>query len=173
MTCPPFEVPALRGRILVVEEPSVFREMQSLLLRGAGYDVANCDDVTGALLTLSRQEFNVMVVNSDQPAARDPQFLLSVRRDRPRLTLIVATVDVTLELGRQLSQLGIAAVLQRPVNPHTLALKIDEVLGMSLAPGAPFLHEAFPAADSTPDLRAASTRASDDEAATPWREARM
>ena len=43
MTMPPFERPATRGRLLLVQNASVLREIEVLLLRRAGYEtVALC-----------------------------------------------------------------------------------------------------------------------------------
>lgn len=139
MTTFSFEPEYVRGRLLMIEDASVFREMQSLLLRRAGYLVATCEQPHLALLEASHQPFEVAVLNSDAPGIDSPEFFAALRRHRPKIAIIFVAAALTVELTRELTRAGAAAVLQRPVNPTLLMEKIDFALGYTVQPGAPQL----------------------------------
>jgi hypothetical protein len=63
-----------------------------------------------------------------------------LRQHQPSIGLIFVTKSVTMELTRELMARGVAAVLQRPVNPALLMQSIDEAMGMTIQPGAPRMH---------------------------------
>jgi CheY-like chemotaxis protein len=137
MTSSPFETVCTRGRVLLVEASSVFREMQCLLLQRAGYGVTVCDQSGAALAEATKQPFDVAVLTSDAPGLDKPEFLDALRRQRPGIGLIFVTTSVTMTLTRELMARGVSAVLQRPVNPAMLMQTIDEAMGLSIRPGAP------------------------------------
>jgi CheY-like chemotaxis protein len=141
MTSSPFEPVCTRGRVLLVEASSVFREMQSLLLQRAGYGVVVCDQSDAALAEAAKQPIDVAVLTSDVAGLDQPQFLSELRRERPGIGLIFVTTSVTMMLTRELMARGVSAVLQRPVNPAMLMQTIDEAMGLSIRPGAPRYSE--------------------------------
>lgn len=128
------EIDALRGRVLVVEDASVFREMQSLLMRKAGYEIVACESLDSALLEATRQTFDIIFLNSDSPGIDSADFLGKLRQLRPTPAILFMAAMLTVELTRELSRLGVAAVLQRPVNPQILIQKLDELSGAPAAP---------------------------------------
>lgn len=121
-------LPSLRGRILVIEEASVFREMQSLLLRGAGYDVVNCSDLASTREIVAKERLDAVVLNTSEPGADSAEFLTQIRQVRASLAVVFIAPAVTLELTRHLMHIGMTTVIQRPVNPYTLVEKVNEIL---------------------------------------------
>jgi CheY-like chemotaxis protein len=164
MTTPPFESEPIRGRILLVEDTSVYREMQCLLLQRAGYHVTTCEEAHFALLESSKRPFDVTILNSDSAGLDRPEFLAGLRRHLPALAMIYITKTLTTDQTRDLVACGVALVLERPVPPVELLQKIDQLLGITLPPAAPrhYIEPAptetsnvasnppFPAAGSTP-----------------------
>ena len=142
MTTPPFPSERIRGRILIVEDASVFREMQSLLLRRAGYIVVTCDQPNLAVLEAATQPFDVAVLNSEAPGLDHPEFLHSLRRHRPQIAVIFVATALTVEVARDLTSHGVATVLQGPVDPTQLLLKIDEAIGAALKPAPSIWYSA-------------------------------
>lgn len=129
-----------RGRVLIVEAPSIYREMQCLLLRRAGYSVGSCDEPHIVLMEATREPYDVVVLNSDAPGLDSPEFLAHLRRLRSNAAIIYVAAALTVELTRELTRRGITAVLQRPVSPVVLIEKIDEITGMTMRPGTPHFH---------------------------------
>lgn len=153
MTSSPFEPVCTRGRILVVESVSVFREMQTLLLQRAGYGVSVCEQIEEALAEAGKQAFDVAVLTCDAPGADQPPFLTALRQYVPHIGLIFVTNHVTMDMTRELMSRGVAAVLQRPVNPALLMQSIDEAMGLTVQPGAPRMHSALAIPESTEPAR--------------------
>ncbi len=154
MTTFSFEAECVRGRVLLIEDASVFREMQSLLLRRAGYAVVTCDQPHLALHEAAHQPFDVALLNSDAPGLDTPEFFDALRRHRPKMAIIFVAAALTLELTRELTRAGAATVLQRPVNPALLMEKIDFAVGHALRPAAPQFFDA--AAESLATRKAAA-----------------
>lgn len=136
MTASPFDSDNIRGRVLLLEDASVFREMQCLLFQRAGYAVTVCDHLTGALAETVRQKFDVAVLNSDATGIDRPEFIQGLRRSHPALAIVYIAGALTVELTRDLTALGVRSVLQRPVNPIALMQKVDEAMGITVQPGA-------------------------------------
>lgn len=58
---------ASRAHILVVEDSSVFREMQGLLLGQAGYTVSSHESPGTALEAAARHHFDLVVIDYELP----------------------------------------------------------------------------------------------------------
>ena len=144
MTSSPVPPQPVRGRILVVEAASVYREMQSLLLHRAGYEVVTAEQPQAALQLLDREEVDAVVLNNDGPMLESAEFVAALRRNHPSVSILFVAEALTLELTRDLSRLGVTTILQRPVNPQVLTQKIDEILGLTLEPSAPPFYAAAP-----------------------------
>lgn len=142
MTTPSSQTERIRARILIVEDPSIFREMQSLLLRRAGYAVVTCDQPQLALLEAANQPFDVAVLNSEAPGLDHPEFLNSLRRHCPPIAVIFVASALTVEVARDLSSHGVATVLQGPIDPTQLLQKIDEAMGAALKPAPSIWYSA-------------------------------
>lgn len=160
MTTFSFETECIRGRVLLIEDASVFREMQSLLLRRAGYHVVTCEQPHLALHEASQQPFDVALLNSDASGIDSAEFFAALRRHQPKIAIIFVAAALTIELTREMTRAGVAAVLQRPVNPALLMEKIDFALGHAVRPGAPQFFATAPApAPSVSSARGTSTSA--------------
>ncbi len=136
MTTTPFVPERVRGRILLIEDASVFREMEALQLRHAGYVVVTCDQPHLALLEAATQPFEFAVVNSDAAGLDRLEFLLTLRRHRPHIAIIFVAAVLTVEVARDLTANGVAVVLQRPVDPTQLLEKINEIAAAAMRPGS-------------------------------------
>jgi DNA-binding response OmpR family regulator len=136
MTVPPFAPPASRGRILLVEESSVLRELQVLLLRTAGYQVSIAERPAETLHLTQVHRPDVVVINSDDVELRDPIFLSELRYGQPDLCITVMAPLLTSDVVRDLKRTGATAVFDRTHNPAVFVEQIDGVLGRSLLPAA-------------------------------------
>lgn len=120
-----------RGRVLVVENASIFREMQSLLLRQAGYEVVTCETPESALRECSQQSFHVILLNADATGIDDPHFIAQLRPPGTHPAVLFIAAVLTVELTRVLTRAGVNAVMQRPVDLKALIGKIDELSGLA------------------------------------------
>ena len=161
MTVPPFQTRAVRGRILLVENTSVFREIQVGLLRSAGYDAVACSEPDQAIREGQAQPFDAVVLNSDHAALYSIDFLASLRKQKPQLHILALVRNSNPEYTEQLLHRGISAVFERPLTPALLLQRIDAVLGFDLPPASPKLFSEVSAVDACgADRRSASPASS-------------
>ena len=117
-----------RAHVLVVEDSSVFREMQGLLLRQAGYAVSGHEHPQTALAAARERDFELVIIDYELPEMNGQQFMHELRKIRPAIAIIFVSGSLTLELAIQLSRQGVAGIFNKPANPKTLLEKINETL---------------------------------------------
>lgn len=117
-----------RARILVVEDSSVFREMQGLLLGQAGYGVSTHENPQTALAIAAREHFDLVVIDYELPDMNGHQFMHALRKIQPEIAVVFVSGALTLDLAIQLSSEGVAGIFNKPANPKTLLEKINETL---------------------------------------------
>lgn len=153
---------AVRPQILVVEDSSVFREMQGLLLRQAGFGVWLFEHPAVALAEAARQRFDLVVIDYELPEMNGEQFMHKLRALQPQIEVVFVSGSLTLELAIKLSRQGVAGIFNKPANPKTLLEKINETLSRSARdtavrtgsssplPGAPRTAAVVPAPEPRP-----------------------
>ena len=120
-----------RAHVLIVEDSSVFREMQSLLLRQAGYAISAHEHPHAALAAAKERSYDLAVVDYELPAMNGEQFMHELRKIRPEIAVVFVSGALTLELAIKLSSQGVAGVFHKPVNPKTLLEKINDTISRS------------------------------------------
>jgi DNA-binding NtrC family response regulator len=117
-----------RAQLLVVEDSSVFREMQGLLLGQAGFAVSAHENPQSALDVAAKQHFDLVLIDYELPEMNGEQFMHALRRIQPDIAVIFVSGSLTLELAIKLSHQGVAGIFNKPANPKTLLEKINETL---------------------------------------------
>ena len=117
-----------RPPILVVEDSSVFREMQTLLLGQAGFAVSAHENPHSALAAAAKQIFELVVIDYELPDMNGQQFMHALRKIQPGIAVIFVSGSLTLDLAIQLSSQGVAGIFNKPANPKILLEKISETL---------------------------------------------
>jgi DNA-binding NtrC family response regulator len=125
------KVASARAHVLVVEDSSVFREMQGLLLRQAGYAVSGHEHPQTALAAARERKFELVIIDYELPEMNGQQFMHELRKITPDIAIIFVSGSLTLELAIQLSKQGVAGIFNKPANPKTLLEKINETLSRS------------------------------------------
>jgi DNA-binding response OmpR family regulator len=131
MTVPGKE--SLPSQVLVVEDSSVFREMQGLLLRQAGYAVSLHEHPQTALKIARTQTFDLVVIDYELPEMNGEEFMHALRKIQPDIAVIFVSGSLNLELAIKLSSQGVAGIFNKPANPKTLLEKINETLARHAA----------------------------------------
>eukprot|EP01035_Chromulina_nebulosa_P007166 gene7165-9664_t len=114
------KVASPRAHVLVVEDSSVFREMQGLLLRQAGYAVSGHEHPHTALAAAKERKFDLVIIDYELPEMNGQQFMHELRKIIPDIAIIFVSGSLTLELAIQLSKQGVAGIFNKPANPKTL-----------------------------------------------------
>ena len=122
-----------RAHVLIVEDSSVFREMQSLLLRQAGFAVSGHEHPHTALAAAAERKFDLVVIDYELPGMNGQQFMHKLREILPDIKVIFVSGSLTLELAIQLSREGVAGIFNKPANPKILLEKINETLNRGTA----------------------------------------
>ena len=117
-----------RAHVLIVEDSSVFREMQSLLLRQAGFAVSGHEHPDTALAAARERKFDLVVIDYELPGMNGQQFMHKLREILPDIKIVFVSGSLTLELAIQLSREGVAGIFNKPANPKILLEKINETL---------------------------------------------
>ena len=117
-----------RAHILIVEDSSVFREMQSLLFRQAGYAVSAHEHPQTALAAAKERRFDLVVIDYELPGMNGQQFMHELRKILPAIHVIFVSGSLTLELAIQLSKEGVAGIFNNPANPKNLIEKVNDTL---------------------------------------------
>lgn len=120
--------PPARARVLVVEDSSVFREMQALLLRQAGYGVWSYESPAAALAEAAHQGFELAVVDYELPGMNGAEFMLALRQLKPGIPVIFVSGSLSVGLVSELTRQGASGIFRKPVNPRVLLEKIHETL---------------------------------------------
>lgn len=116
------------AHLLVVEDSSVFREMQDLLLGQAGYAVSSHEHPRSALDAAARRKFDLVVIDYELPDMNGQEFMHALRKIHPDIAVIFVSGSLTVDLAVELSSQGVAGIFNKPANPKTLLEKINETL---------------------------------------------
>jgi DNA-binding NtrC family response regulator len=117
-----------RAHLLVVEDSSVFREMQSLLLGQAGFAVTGHESPQAALAASTKEHFDLVIIDYELPEMNGEQFMHELRKLHPNMPVIFVSGTLTLELAVKLSSQGVAGIFNKPASPKSLIEKINETL---------------------------------------------
>lgn len=124
---------AARARILVVEDSSVFREMQQLLLGQAGYEVSAHADPQSALDLSAHEHFDLVIIDYELPQMNGQMFMRALRGIQPDVAVIFVSGALSLEIAIQLGNEGVAGIFNKPANPKQLLEKVNETLARNAA----------------------------------------
>jgi two-component system NtrC family response regulator len=123
-----------RANILIVEDSSVFREMQGLLFRQAGYAVSAHEHPQTALAAAKGAKFDLVVIDYELPGMNGQKFMHELRKIIPEIHVIFVSGSLTLELAIQLSKEGVAGIFNKPANPKNLIEKVNDTLNRTAVP---------------------------------------
>src|SRR4051812_45623966 len=84
------------AQILVVEDSSVYREMQGLLLRQAGYGASLHENPQAALAVAATQKFDLVVIDYELPEMNGEQFMHALRKIQPDIAVVFVSGTLTL-----------------------------------------------------------------------------
>lgn len=117
-----------RAHLLVVEDSSVFREMQSMLLGQAGFAVSGHESPQAALAVAAKHAFDLVIIDYELPEMNGEQFMHALRKIQPNIAVIFVSGTLSLELAIKLTSQGVAGIFNKPANPKNLVEKINETL---------------------------------------------
>jgi DNA-binding NtrC family response regulator len=116
--------------ILLVEDDPPSSRALTLALKTAGHEVMNADNGTEALELLAIHDFELVITDLVMPNLNGLNLLNTVRLRWPHMPLILMSGYLRQDTGKATME-GIAAFLQKPIDPTTLIMTVERLLAKS------------------------------------------
>jgi PAS domain S-box-containing protein len=141
------------GRILLVEDEPVLREIAQRVLVRAGFDVTAAADPGEAIIAAETgpEPFDLLLTDVVMPGMRGPELARRLRNSRPDLRVLLASgyAEEIVDSDRHEDPL-----LAKPFSPETLLAAVDAVLGPAARVDEPPPDRSVDAEASEPALAA-------------------
>ncbi len=123
-------LPKGSGRILLVDDESTLVNMTRQMLSRLGYQVTTVNNGLEALDILHAAEGNYDLIITDltMPGLTGDKLALVVKDKWPGLPVILSTGYTEALTGKKAEQLGMAAILSKPVDMQQMARTVSDVL---------------------------------------------
>lgn len=119
------EVPSEpRGRVLVIDDEPLVRDLLALVLRRAGFLVEAADDGRSAIDVLDGGGFDAILSDISMPNLDGVSFLREVRRRDLDVPVVLITGDPTTETAVRALRHGALNYLSKPVEPAMVEAEI-------------------------------------------------
>ncbi len=119
---------ALAGRVLVVDDEPGMRDLLSRVLGDAGHTVSAVESGEEALVLLSRESFDVLVVDKNLPGIDGLGVLRLVRAHQPALRAIMITAYPSESSDATARALGVLAYVVKPFGVLTMIDLVDRAI---------------------------------------------
>lgn len=123
--------PTSEKRILIVDdEPKVAIVLASSLRKmGTNFKVETAGSGQEALEKISRTEYNLMLTDFKMPTMTGLELSAKVRSQAPKTPIVLMTAYGTMELRRQLAELGVHGYIEKPFKVAELRQVVTETIG--------------------------------------------
>jgi DNA-binding SARP family transcriptional activator len=118
-----------KKRVLVVEDNLLNRELTSALLRNDGYDVVLAVDGAEALMTLGREQVDLMLLDIDLPFIDGHKLLQAVKEKGINVPAIFVSGLPGEEPELRAFEIGASDFIRKPVKNSVLLARVARVLG--------------------------------------------
>jgi CheY-like chemotaxis protein len=119
-----------KGRVLIVDDHELDRRLSTLDLEHAGFTVSEAGGVTDALELLTKQRFDVIVLDVVMPGTDGLTFLRGLKTGDKLAEIPVVMLSASDDLDDQLQAMAGGAVryIVKPSHRDVLAQTIESVL---------------------------------------------
>jgi DNA-binding NtrC family response regulator len=118
----------LPGRILVIDDEPAVQDLLQRVLTNAGHEVAVVDSAEAALARLSRDRFDVLVVDNNLPRMTGLELMSLVREHHPELRAVMITAYNTPAVEARARAMGVIAYVAKPFGIVTIVGAIDDAI---------------------------------------------
>ena len=118
------------ARLLVIDDEESLLKVTCKLLNRAGYEVEGLTDSSEALKRFSDSfdTLDLMITDHNMPGTSGLGMSEKFLQVRPDLPIILLTGELTEDIQERAKRVGIAAVIQKPINIAALSNTIQELL---------------------------------------------
>ncbi|MBD3321895.1 MAG: response regulator [Chitinivibrionales bacterium] len=119
-----------RGRILLVDDEELIREVSRDMLRDMGYSVATCSDGVEAVTYFKEHsdEIDLLIIDMIMPRMGGADCVKEIRALAPDAKIIIATGYSLATDTQVVVQKGVSAFIQKPFEEEELSMIIRKVL---------------------------------------------
>lgn len=103
-----------RGRILVVDDDPLLRELLTIFLEEQGYEVQEAQDGQVGLVAFFQSRFDLIFTDLRMPCMTGLEMAAAVRRVDPVIPIILVTGEAYALEAEALAQVGISRLLRKP-----------------------------------------------------------
>ena len=114
--------------ILVVDDQSTHRDLSRAALSGAGFAVETASSGAEALERLHAANIGLVLTDQIMPGMSGLELLREIRRQRPRLPVVIVTAHGTVETAVDAMKAGASDFIPKPFTPEELLLVVRRVL---------------------------------------------
>ncbi|HEY1226495.1 MAG TPA: response regulator, partial [Ramlibacter sp.] len=124
-------VPALSGRVLLVEDEAIVSAFMQDQLRAWGLDVVLDDDPLSAARRLADpgHAFDLLLTDQTMPGMTGLALARHATRHRPGLPVLLYTGNAAAIRAEELSACGVTTLLRKPIDAAALRPLLVEMLG--------------------------------------------
>ncbi len=119
---------AMSARILVTDDEAALREMLSVLLRRAGYDVTTRETRASALEALKAEEFDAVITDLALPDGSGMDVLSAARERDESTQVVMITAYGGTEQAVEAMRRGAYDFVQKPFRNHELLALLEKAL---------------------------------------------
>ena len=117
-----------RGRILIVDDEKLQREIIILTLKKEGYDLAEAVSVRDALSLLEKREFDLILTDLMMPGQTGMELLEQVQKVDPEQCVVIMTAHGSIKTAVEAIQKGAFNYLEKPIEGEQLLLAVNKAL---------------------------------------------
>jgi DNA-binding response OmpR family regulator len=122
------------SRLLIVEDKQDVADMLAVFLRREGHEVSTVEDGAGALTLLRTDAFDLIILDLMMPHMNGYDLAERIReKDKQTPMLLITGADGVL-IEAHAHKAGINEIMHKPLDPPALALKVEEMVGVTNRP---------------------------------------
>lgn len=114
--------------ILIAEDNDVSREMMSGILRAQNYKIYGAVDGESAIKVINDRPIDLALVDINMAPKGGFEFVRYLVAKGNKLPVVIVTGDDSADMLMEASSLGVAQVLQKPVDPKRLLQTVERIL---------------------------------------------
>jgi signal transduction histidine kinase/ActR/RegA family two-component response regulator len=127
-------LPDRRARVLVVDDAAAILKVLRRVLEGSGYEVTDAASVDAALAHLKQGTVDLVLTDLQMPDRSGIELAQVVVREHPGVKVIAMSGFEYTDLSQLPRELGIAAVLTKPMQPEALIGAVRATLKQKIIP---------------------------------------
>lgn len=114
----------MSDRVLLIDDDEDLMEIVSERLKNRGMNVDTVGDVDTALLWMTNEHYDAIVLDFMMPGMDGFEIIQTIRKQQPGIRIILVTGQMLADEGRKAIQMGADVVLEKPADLEVLAKSI-------------------------------------------------